>query len=194
MNMNKPNFLLEVFKSWLPLAAGLTIVSITAFTLVQQLNRLGAAELPAQVAYDAQQTIFTGRDPAEVVGKNPIELSGSLAPFLMVFDESEKLQFSSVTVFGKPPVLPEGVLAYTRTHFEDRITWQPSPGVRAALVIVHMADGGFVAGGQSIAEPERIIEKLEMLAGLGWIGTMGTTLVMVIFFTWLSTRQRKSEE
>jgi hypothetical protein len=65
--------------------------------------------------------------------------------------------------------------------------------MRAALVIVHMASGGFVAGGQSIAEPEKIIEKLQMLGLLGWVGAMGVTLVIVIFFTWLSGKQKKTE-
>ena len=123
--MNKPKsaFLFKVLKSWLSLAAGLTIVCLMAFTLVQQHIRLSAAELSAQVAYDAQFAVEAGKDPADGVGKVSIELSRSLSPFLMVFDESEKLQFSSAVVDGQPPALPDGVLAYTRDHGENRITW-----------------------------------------------------------------------
>jgi hypothetical protein len=189
MNKLKPTFLFDVLKYWLPLATGLSIVCVTAFALVQQHMRLSAAELPAQIAYDAQLALFEGRDPAEEMGKNPIELSRSLAPFLMVFDESEKLQFASVAVYGKPPALPDGVLAYTRDHGEDRVTWQPSPGVRAALVIVHLADGGFVVGGQSLAEPEKLIGTIQLLAGLGWAAAMGVTLLLAVFFTWLTNKR-----
>lgn len=186
----KSPLLFEIIKSWLPLAAGLTIICLTAFILVQQAIRLSANERPAQIAYDAQLALYSGKDAAAIVEKNPVELSGSRAPFLMVFDESEKLVFSSATVYGKLPVLPDGVLAYTREHNENRITWQPSPGVRAALVIVHMADGGFTAGGQSLAEPEKLTGTIQLLAGLGWAAAMGATLILTVFFAWLSEKRK----
>ena len=191
MSKNKPPFLFKLLKSWLPLAAGLTVVLITAFTMTQQSLRLGANAAPAQLAYDAQITVFTGQDPAENFGNKKTEISSTLFPFLMVFDENGQLTFSSATLFGNPPELPAGVLEYTREHHEDRITWQPAPGVREALVIVHMADGGFVAGGQSLRETENTIKTIQTLGLVGWVGAMGLTLALAVLLNWLGYKSGK---
>ncbi len=45
---------------------------------------------------------------------------------------------------------------------EDRITWQPEPGIRSAVVVVHYtgATPGYVMAGRSLREVEWRIDRL----------------------------------
>jgi hypothetical protein len=79
-------------------------------------------------------------------------MAASPAAFVMVFDRRHHVLVSSGRLNGRTPVLPGGVLAWAARHGEDRITWEPQPGLREAAVIVPYGQPrrGFVLAAQSL--------------------------------------------
>jgi hypothetical protein len=79
------------------------------------------------------------------------------------------------------PGLPAGIFSYARQHSVDRVTWQPEPGVRSAIVVVSYGGGqpGFVMAGRSLRDTERRADNLLGLTALGWLLTVAASLVVV---------------
>jgi len=75
------------------------------------------------------------------------------------------------------------VFDYVRQHGEDRITWQPEPGVRSATVVTSYggAHPGFVLAGRSLRLVEERVDQLGLMVGLGWFGILFAALVAVTF-------------
>jgi hypothetical protein len=108
-----------------------------------------------------------------------VEISESLAPFLMIFDESGKTLASSANLNGVLPAYPVGVLDYARQNGQNRVTWQPEAGVRMATVIVSY-NKGFVMAGRSLMEVEKRESQVEELSGLTMLGIWAATLIVII--------------
>jgi hypothetical protein len=82
---------------------------------------------------------------------------------------------------GQSPHLPDGVLDYVRRHGEDRITWQPEPGVRIATVVTRYssARSGFVLVGRSMREVEKRIDQITLFCAVTWLLTVGLALILL---------------
>lgn len=82
---------------------------------------------------------------------------------------------------GKIPVLPAGVLDYTRAQGSNIVTWQPRREVRSAIVILpfHSSISGFVVAGRSL----RLVEEREGILirhiAIGWIVSLILMLIVV---------------
>lgn len=113
-----------------------------------------------------------------------VDIARSLAPYLMVFDPNGNVQASNAVLHGQVPNLPKGVFDYTRQHGEDRISYQPEPGVRSAVVVVAVNGGrdGFVLAGRSLREVEKRVDQLTLTTGLLWALAMAASLGLVGFF------------
>jgi hypothetical protein len=74
------------------------------------------------------------------------------------------------------------VLDYVRANGEDRITWQPEPGVRIAAVVTRFAgnDSGFVLAGRNMREAQKREDLVLALVALGSAVTMLAGLLAVI--------------
>ncbi len=192
MRKNNPPFLFETIKKWLPLAAGLTVLCGLIYVAVQQNLRLSTNAIPAQVAQAAASKLSSGVEVSDLRDSEDIEISQSLLPFLMVYDEAENQEYSSAVLNGEKPNLPAGVLDYVRIHGSDRITWQPEVGVRAALVILHLENdkGGFVVGGQSLRETENTIDSIGLVILLGWIAVVACTFLIQVVLTWINEKSK----
>jgi hypothetical protein len=83
-------------------------------------------------------------------------------------------------------------LDYVRTHGQDRVTWQPEPGVRIAAVVVRYqgAQPGFVLAGRSLREVEVREDNAELIAGVAWIFTLAATLVACALGEWILGSKR----
>ena len=79
-------------------------------------------------------------------------------------------------VFTKTFTTPQGK--------ETRITWQPQPGVRQAIVIERMqpAKNGasFVVSGRSLKEVESREAQLTWMVGIGWIAILIATFLATL--------------
>ena len=126
---------LNILRYWLPLAFVTGALCVLVYLAVQQALRHGANDPQIQMAEDAAYALSQGGSVAEVIPAGSVEISRSLAPFLVVYDETGKPQAGSGVLHGEMPVLPAGVLDYVRQQGEDRISWQPENGVRVAAVV-----------------------------------------------------------
>jgi len=170
----------RILKKWLPLAVATVCLCALVYLAVQQSLRQGANDPQIQMAEDAAASLKAGASVDSVVPSAQVEIASSLAPFIMVFDSAGNVVASSATLHGKVPSFPGGVLDYTRQHGEDRVTWQPEPGVRMATVTIGTGNG-FVLAGRSLREVEvreDNVENYSLLATLAiWIVTLILTVM-----------------
>ena len=173
--------MVQILKRWLPLAAVIVILSGTIYGTTQQVLRQSANDPQVQMARDAGAALAKGAVPASVVSRGAsVNLNISLSPFISVYDDSGMSLESTGVLSGKPPVPPAGVFEYTRKYKEDRITWQPEPDVRLAIVMVRYEGSrpGFVLVGRSLAEVEQRENRIFLLAAAGCITALVASLVI----------------
>jgi hypothetical protein len=156
----------------------LTIFCGLCYFLIQQDLRQSANDPQIQMAEDQVQ-------PENLPS---IDISKSLAPFVIVFDEKGNPISSSGTLNGVIPTIPAGVFVYVRTSGggdlrptdivgEDRFTWQPENGVRIAAVVVR-TNSGFILAGRNLREIEKREENALFVSGIAWIfGIVGLFVI-----------------
>jgi hypothetical protein len=172
--------LIHILKSWLPLAATVTLLCGIIYITVQQSYRSNANDPQNQMAEDAVAALRTGADPGTLVSSGTTEISQSLKPYLIVYDDKGNPLASDGLLNGKIPSLPNGVLDFTRSHGGNAVTWQPRSGVRSALVILPFQGPikGFVVAGRSL----RLVEERESMLvshiGIGWMVSLGLLLIL----------------
>ncbi|MEP6776035.1 MAG: hypothetical protein ABJA50_10615, partial [Chloroflexota bacterium] len=155
---------------WLPIAAAITALSGLVYVVAQQTYRQSANDPQIQLAEDAAAQLEAGAQPQALAGSNKVDIAHSLAPFLIIYDDTGSPIASSAQLNGQTPPLPLGVFTDARKSGEDRITWQPQEGVRSATIITHFAGPhpGFVLSGRSLAETEHRIDQITPLVALAW--------------------------
>jgi hypothetical protein len=183
----------QIIRHYLPLALVITALCALAYLLSQQMLRLGANEPQIQMAQDAAARLTAGEAPDSVVPAGTLDVGRSLAPFTIAYDEQGNVLAATGLLRGQPPALPPGVLDYVRHKGEDRISWQPEPGVRYAAVVerVSGAHPGFVLAARSLRETEDRIDVMGQLALAAWLATMLGTLVLVVLVELVLGRERK---
>jgi hypothetical protein len=170
--------ILKIIKKWLPLAIATAGLCALVYLTVQQSLRMGANDPQIQMAEDAASSLNAGASVESVVPSAKVEIADSLAPFVIVFDDSGKVLASSATLHGVVPAYPAGVLDYVRQKGQDRVTWQPKVGVRMATVVVPY-NNGFVMAGRSLTEIEKRESQVESLSGLAMLGIWAATLFVI---------------
>lgn len=176
-----PRFL-SILKSWLPLAVAITLISLMVYVVAQQVYRQSGNDPQIQMAEDAARALGNGQSPEELLGAEKVDMTQSLAPYLIVFDQSGNPLVSGVELDGQIPVPPAGVFDFAKRNKQDWITWQPRPGIRHAAIIVYF-DGkqiGFVLAARSMREVENRIGNLGLGMKLGWLFTLFCTLIAVV--------------
>jgi len=91
--------------------------------------------------------------------------------------------YSNTQLHGKTPKLPQGVLAYTKAHQQDRLTWEPQAGVRIAAVVMYyhgLNQTGYILVGRSLREIEKREQMLTVQVVAGWLITLFASLLAVI--------------
>lgn len=145
-----------------------TFIAGTAANISHQVLRMSANDPQIQMAEDATQRLNGGEDPARIVPDRKVDMASSLAPFVTVYDDSGKPVASSASLDGATLAPPRGVLDFVRAHGEERVTWQPRPGVRIASVVTRTTNG-FVVAGRNMREVEIRESNVFKLAALGWL-------------------------
>jgi hypothetical protein len=179
----------EIIKKSLPLAIVAAGLCGLVFLIAQQSQRMGANDPQIQMAEDAASSLNGGASVESVIPSNTVEIADSLAPFMIIFDDSGKILASSATLHGAIPAYPMGVLDYTRQNGQNRVTWQPETGIRMATVVARY-DRGFVMAGRSLREVEKRADQLEQLCGLAWL-VICAAAVITIFMGELLCREKR---
>ncbi len=172
------------------MAIAITLIYGTIYATVQQVLRQSANDPQIQIVEDTTEMLAAGQPVQSVVPQFKVDMAKSLAPFVIVFDNQASPVASSVKLGGQTPKVPAGVFAFVRRYGQERFTWEPKRGVRAA-VILRKYKSGFVLAGRSLREVENRELRLEMVVGLAWLVTLGTTFVAFVFFKFLASRENR---
>lgn len=172
----------SIVARWLPLAGVAAALGLLNAVTAQQLLRGSGDEPQVQLAHDAARALASGLDAQVSLGSAPIDVAVSLSPFIIVYDASGVVAFSTARLNDTTPELPGGVLADVAARGEARFTWQPAPSVRIAAVVVPITGDapGYVLVGRSLAEVEARISQAQQLSALGAGGAALAALLLVV--------------
>jgi hypothetical protein len=145
-----------------------TFIAGTGYVISQQVLRMSANDPQIQMAEDGATRMSSGAPPETILPGQVVEMSASVAPFVMVYDNQGNLIASSGRLDGAVPKPPHGVFDFVGKKGEERVTWQPRPGVRIASVITQ-SDKGFVLAGRNMREVEQRERVVFNLAAIGWV-------------------------
>ncbi len=199
------NILVKSFVAWLPLGVAITGLCMLVAMTVQQNYRQGLNDPQIQMAEDAAAQLAASTPVNQIIPIGSAESTNialSLAPWVGIYDESGKALASSGELNGQAPQPPAGVFADTRTGLsplvghhltigfpqnENRISWQPNPDVRQAIVVVYVPERKeFAVAGRNMREVEKRIGSLGFFILLAWIAIMGATLFATAFVRFVS--------
>jgi hypothetical protein len=172
--------IITIFRIWLPLAAIVTALCALSYMTVQQSLRQGANDPQIQMAEDAASALDNGTSADAAIPNQQVELSRSLAPFLVVYDASGKPTASSGLLEGKMPDYPIGALEAAKQSGENTVTWQPRADVRIASVVAPY-NAGYVVAGRSLREVEAREAQMQAIALAVWLITLVGVLAAVAF-------------
>ncbi|MBV9543578.1 MAG: hypothetical protein JOY61_04305 [Chloroflexi bacterium] len=161
---------------WTPIAVAVTGLAALVYGAVQQDLRQSANDPQVQLAEDAAARLDAGAPPTAVLPSDSIDISSSLAPFVIVFDSSGAQIASSAVLQGGAPPFPPTVFEAVRRGGQDAITWQPQAGVRSAAVVQQWR-GGFVVAGRSLRLVEQRENHILLLSAFMWLVTLGATAI-----------------
>lgn len=172
----------HVLGRWAIVATAVICLSFMIYGAGQQILRQGANSPQIAMAEDAAAALASGQPYESILPAQRVAFDQSLTSFLIVFDADGKPVASSAYLVGGVPTPPDGVFEYARTRGQDRVTWEPLPGVRIAAVVQAYggAQPGFVLAGRSLREVERIADRLLLLVFAGGLFTLAVTLAAAI--------------
>lgn len=167
--MNKKVF--DFLKFFFPFAVLITGLGALILITVQQSYRQSANDPQIQIAEDIANIVAQGQDPRYFIPQGKIDISKSLATYIILFDKNGNLIGSSAILDNKSPELPNGVLNSAKEKGETRITWQPKASVRSATVIKYYSgkNSGFILVGRSLREVEAREDNLTKVVLLAWV-------------------------
>lgn len=161
-----------------------TLISLMVYGTAQQMLRLGANNVPAQLVTETINRLNSGVSPRTVALPGNIEISKSLYPFVVILDQDKRVIVTSATLDGQIPSLPSGIFDYVAKNGQDRVTWQPYRGLRQALVVDKYKNGpvtGYVVAGQSLKETEKLIDMIGKDVFIGWLVINAFAVASIIF-------------
>ncbi|MDP9048773.1 MAG: hypothetical protein M3N14_11605 [Bacteroidota bacterium] len=178
-----------IFKNWLPYAAVITLLCGLMYTVTQQNFRMTANDPQYQLVEDGSAAIDKAADPKSLLNSaSVIEISKSLAPFMVIYNASGKPVASNGNLDGKTLAIPKGVLDYIEKNGSDAATWQPRPGVRLAMVGMRSDGGQIVIAGRSLRKVEERIVTLSEQVLFGWACSLIGLLVVIVFLDWITKK------
>jgi hypothetical protein len=153
--------------SWV--CAVIIVVLITGVTygVMQQIERQGANDTPLRLASQVASELADGGS-STVDGLPRVDLSHSLAPFVVVFGPEGKPAAGNGYFNGVLATPPPGVISAARHGGEDDVTWQPARDLRFATVSLR-AGNSVVMAGQSLAPSERRTSRIGAVTMVGGV-------------------------
>ncbi len=168
---------------WLPIALMVTLVMGFVYLALQQHIRAEADQPQVAMAQDAVDQLTSGVTPAKVVAPPVYDITKTLSPFVIIYDSHYMPVAGNAILDGQLPIVPSGSLAYSATHDDNRVTWQPTDSIRIAAVIrsyTNQGKIGYVLAGRNLQEPERQESQLTAVMLAGWFIVLVSSLGLVI--------------
>lgn len=163
----------KILLAWIPLALAVTGLAALSYIGIQQNYRASLNDPQIQITEDAAAKLERGLRPDEIVPDGAIDISKSLAPFIAVYRADGQVFVAHAMLENSPPQPPRGIFEYAKTHGSDRVTWQPAPDTRIALVVRYVEKADlFVLSGRNMREGESRILQIGRTIFIGWLGTL----------------------
>ena len=161
--------------------AGLGLgLTLSSYLMAQQVVRLGANGVPAEVA-NAVAGRWDRQPAADLAGPNVSDPAGRLAPNIFMYNVQRRLIASNTGATTKADQPPAGSFDYAKKHGDNRFTWQPPHGQRQAAVLAFDThNGGYVLATQSLKESEHLIDQLGRLALATLVGVTVLTIFVAV--------------
>lgn len=105
----------------------------------------------------------------------------STSIFTVLYDASGHALTGNATLHGALPQPPPGIFNVIQQRGEDKVTWQPQPGIRVALTGRPMPNGGFVLAGQSLLPSEARTASFYSLLRWIWAFAMLACCSLALF-------------
>ena len=178
-----PHFFLRIWLVFfIPLFLVSTLVLLIVYVNDQQHIRLAGNEPQEWMAHDTAERIASGVSPTQAVMGAPVRVLSEHAPYVIAYDKVGSTTAATGIFDGKISNLPEGILEYTRGHGTYRLTWEPEPGIRHAIVIVPIQGGtlGYVLSGRSLFYTEQQEALLKERTVYGWILTLIVSILVSV--------------
>lgn len=158
---------------WISLFVLMTACLGLTYATGHQILRQGANDPIIQISEDTVAFLTTGKPMPSTAFTPVVDMAKSLSPYFIIYDDSGNPIGSTGLLDGKVPTVPPGVFAYAKEHGQNRITWQPRPGVRSAIVVTHVnaGMGGFVLAGRSLREVEKREDQILFFTVATWIAS-----------------------
>jgi len=174
------NIIKRMVRAWLPFTLIATAFCALVYSSVQQDQRHNADDPQIQIAEDDAAALNRGETSSNVMPTTTVEISRSLAPFVVIYNADGKPMVSSGMLNGKTPDYPLGALESSKATGENRVTWQPATDIRVASVVVPYKDG-FVMAGRNLREVEKRESQTEFFAIITWLLTVAATFIVIVF-------------
>lgn len=169
------------FYKWLLVPFLFTLICGLIYVTLQQNYRQTANDPQIQVAEAVASRLSNG-DRA-LTRSSTVDIAQSQSLFVVVYDKDGKPVGGTGKLGAGLPTIPHGSLSWADRYGENRITWQPLPMVRDAIVIkpYKNANGsGYVLVGRSLKETEKRIDQLSNFTFWAWV--VGMIAIGVTFF------------
>jgi hypothetical protein len=147
-----------------------TLLFGTVYVVAEQLDRLSANDAPLRLASQVASEIRGGQS-ATLSAQPHVDLSRSLAPFVVVEDAQGQSTAGSGFLDGSLVSLPNPVLQDAAKNGRADVTWQPRGGLRFATVTLRVGDR-FVTAGQSLAPSDDRDSSLRLTVVFSWLAAM----------------------
>jgi hypothetical protein len=168
-----------------------TVIFLFIYASVQQSYRTAANDPQMQLASEIKQRLENGQSIQNFFPNDSVDLSKSFNVFAMLLDNQCHVMRSSGFLHGENPILPKGVFDFVKTNGEDRVTWQPQPNVRMAMVIMKInADSiNYVAVGRSLKEVEVRESDLLFMTFVGWIICIAVISINAVIYFFMKSKK-----
>lgn len=173
---------------WLPLAIITTLLSGLIYGTVRQSIREAADDPQIEMAEDTAAALNAGIRPQSIIPAGRIDIANSLAPYLIIYNQSGYPLISSGELENKIPIPAAGAFKTATVNGKNRITWEPKPGIRSAVIIVPFKGNpsGFVLAGRSLRETEKREDRIFQMVFWGWlIANLGSLGWLFLFRNYL---------
>lgn len=167
---------------FIPFFIVITLVSALLYVSVHHVIRAYANDPQIQIVQDISSYLSSGQSPQSILPPTKVDISKTLAPFVIIFDVNGKPIVSSGMLGKEIPKVPLGVFQYAAEHGENRLTWEPTKGVRIAAVVMRYQgkNTGYVLAGRSLKEVEKQADQLLFQVALFWIIASILTAVSIV--------------
>lgn len=171
----------RVIKYWVMTVAIITLLTGLVYGSVQHTIRMDANDPQIQMAEDAAAALSAGKAPDVVLPTDTIDIRQSLAPFMIIFNNTGKPLASSGMINGITPDFPQGVFDFVRQHGQDRVTWETREGLRFATIVTQYSGdkGGYIVAARSLREVEKREDYIFMMSVGVWVFSMIASFVIL---------------